>query len=125
MPLVLEALDWLWYVPEFGGNRARFLSGEDLEPMAVELRPPGAGEIFSLTDMGGGLDRGRLFLTHVRAIRHLQLADGTVIPTGDRLWEISVGENRLPAGLVIELLQALDDAARRDAGRMERLTPAR
>jgi hypothetical protein len=52
----LMAQRFQWYVPQYGGNRARYLAGEEPAPVMIELRLPTWPDQLAITRLGPPMD---------------------------------------------------------------------
>jgi hypothetical protein len=113
MPTRIELVDFVWYVPKFQGNRARWESGEDPDPWAIEICPTSYGD--SRRSKRAVVDDDWVTeyrLDHTRSIRNLWIGEEHVTEA-KRLWEVS---DRLDLNLVKELHDAIFEREHLDEG---------
>ncbi len=104
-----------WYLPEYGGNRARYLRGEDPEPLMLELRLPTWAEQRALTRLGRPMTDVELddyLAAHIGSIRNLSF-EGRPITSGAELVALRA---QLDANLLTELDRALGRQEQLDEG---------
>lgn len=119
MPLRIDPLDFLWYIPTYRGNRERWATGEEPEPFRVEIKPFSYADARALAHVA---DQGRhalsdddtdaYFRAHVRAIQGLWIG-GVEVTSGEQLLGML---DRVEPDLLRELNGALLDRSALDAG---------
>lgn len=118
MGLKLSKIDFVPYIPRFGGNRERWNKGEELDPCIVEIKALSYGDarrIAKAMANGGKLtdeENIRYFLDHVGPIHNLCVGE-TAVTSGKQLMEL---EEQIDPDFMGEINDALVNRQRLEEG---------
>lgn len=123
MGLELQTSQFERYIPAFGGNRQRYLAGEEPDPCIVDVRPvtyadsEAIGRLLGEGERLSTADNLRFIEEHIGEIRGL-VVEGTRVSSGRDLVRVA---RQLPAGFLGELIQAVLNWDRFSAGLKKKL----